>query len=53
MTLAVSYRPDGEGGFDHSNLISLIDAAGTLRYQQSGSDAAAEPFVSHIVARVP
>ena len=53
MALGISYRQDGEGGFDHSNLISLIDAGGTLRYQQSGSDAAIEPFFSHIVARVP
>ena len=49
MALGVSYRPDGAGGFDHSNLISLIDADGTLRYQQSGSDAV-EPFVSLLTA---
>ena len=46
MALGISYRPDGQGGFDHSNLISLIDAGGTLRYQQSGSDASVEAFVN-------
>jgi protein SCO1 len=53
MVLGVSYRPDGAGGFDHSNLISLIDADGILRYQQSGSDAAVDPFVTRLVAPVP
>jgi protein SCO1 len=53
MALGVSYRPDGQGGFDHSNLISLIDAGGTLRQQQSGSDAAVEPFVRQITALSP
>jgi protein SCO1 len=49
MALGISYRPDGAGGIDHSNLISLIDADGTLRYQQSGSDAV-EPFVGLLTA---
>ena len=51
MALGVSYRPDGAGGIDHSNLVFLIDADGTLRYQQSGSDAAVEPFLNMLVAR--
>ena len=53
MALGISYRPDGSGGFDHSNLISLIDAAGILRHQQSGSDAAVEPIIDQLAALGP
>lgn len=53
MALGVSYRPDGAGGFDHSNLISLIDAGGNLRYQHSGSDVVVESFVAQLVALGP
>jgi protein SCO1 len=49
MALGVGYRPDGQGGFDHSSLLSLIDAGGSIDYQHSGTDAAIDAFVSRLV----
>jgi protein SCO1/2 len=37
--LGVSYRPDGKGGFDHSTVISLLDADGNVVFQQRGTQA--------------
>ena len=34
--LGVSYKKDSEGKFDHSNLISLIDSNGIVKYQAVG-----------------
>jgi protein SCO1/2 len=34
--LGISYKKDARGNFDHSNVISLIDANGVLKYQQMG-----------------
>jgi protein SCO1/2 len=53
MALGVSYRPDGAGGFDHSNLISLVDSGGSVSYQNSGTDAAVAAFVGRLVAKAP
>ena len=34
--LGISYKRDTKGDFDHSNVITLIDAEGLVRYQQMG-----------------
>lgn len=34
--LGVRYREDEQGEFDHSNIISLLDDKGVIRYQQIG-----------------
>lgn len=34
--LGISYQKDSHGNFDHSNLISLIDSDGVLKFQQAG-----------------
>lgn len=36
--LGLKYKEDAQGEFDHSNLISLLDAEGRLRFQQVGLD---------------
>jgi protein SCO1/2 len=38
-TLGVSFRPDGQGGFDHAAVISLLDARGEIVFQQRGARA--------------
>ena len=49
MALSTGYRPDGAGGFDHSNLLSVIDAGGTLRYQQSGAGSSRDLIVERLM----
>ncbi len=34
--LGVRYKPDGYGGFSHSNIITVLDADGIVRHQQVG-----------------
>ncbi len=34
--LGVRYRPDGQGGFNHSAAISLLDADGNIAFQLTG-----------------
>jgi protein SCO1/2 len=34
--LGVRYKEDAQGEFDHSNVITLIDAEGVIRFQESG-----------------
>jgi protein SCO1/2 len=43
--LDVRYRPDGQGGFDHSAVISLLDAEGNIAFQQIGAQASSKEFV--------
>jgi protein SCO1/2 len=44
--LAVGYRPDGQGGFDHSAVISLIDENGEIVFQQRGTQAGSEELLA-------
>jgi protein SCO1/2 len=46
--LGVRYRPDGQGGFDHSTVISLLDDKGEIVFQKV--DAA--PDLNEFVARI-
>jgi len=36
MVLGVRYKKDARGDFDHSNVISILDAEGVIRHQQVG-----------------
>jgi protein SCO1 len=47
-TLGVSYRPDGQGGFDHSAVISLIDANGEIVFQQRGTEASSDELLAKL-----
>jgi protein SCO1 len=46
--LGVRYRPDGQGGFDHSTMISLLNDKGEIVYQKV--DAA--PDLNEFVGRI-
>jgi protein SCO1 len=46
--LGVGYRPDGEGGFDHAAVISLLDAKGEIAFQQRG----AQPSPDELLAKL-
>ncbi len=48
--LGVRYRPDGQGGFDHSAIISLLDAQGEIAFQQPDAKPDADEFVGKIEA---
>jgi len=36
MVLGIRYKRDARGNFDHSNVISILDSEGVIRYQQVG-----------------
>jgi protein SCO1 len=40
--LGVGYLPDGQGGFDHAAVISLIDEKGEIVVQQRGAQASSD-----------
>jgi hypothetical protein len=44
--LGVGYRPDGEGGFDHAAVISLIDEKGEIVVQQRGTQASSAELLA-------
>ena len=44
--LGVAYRPDGQGGFDHAAVISLIDERGEIVVQLRGTQASSDEFVA-------
>jgi len=48
QALGVGYRPNGHGGFDHSAVISLIDAKGELVFQQRGAQASADELLAKL-----
>jgi protein SCO1/2 len=43
--LGVRYRSDGKGGFDHATVITLLDADGTIVFQQKGTEASPEELL--------
>lgn len=47
-TLNVSYRPDGQGGFDHAAVISLLDAEGNVAFQQRGAQASSQELLTKL-----
>jgi protein SCO1/2 len=48
--LGVRYRRTPDGGYDHSNLITLLDRDGAVLLQQSGADTAGEAMIKALVA---
>jgi protein SCO1/2 len=46
VVLGVQYRPDGFGGFSHSNLVSLLDARGVVRSRLVGLHANPAPLLA-------
>jgi protein SCO1/2 len=50
QALNIGYRPDGQGGFDHSAVISLVDAKGEIVFQQRGPEASSEELLGKLRA---
>ncbi len=48
--LGVGYRPDGQGGFDHAAVISLIDQKGEIVVQQRGTQASSDELLAALSA---
>ena len=48
VLLNVQFEKDGEGNFSHSNLISVLDKNGVLRFQKEGLNAAPEETLGSI-----
>lgn len=48
VTLGVQYKPDGFGGFAHSNLVTLLDADGVVRTRLVGLRADPAPLLSEL-----
>ncbi len=46
--LGVGYRPDGQGGFNHTAIISLLDARGNVVFQQRGTEARSEELLAKV-----
>jgi protein SCO1 len=43
--LGVGYRPNGQGGFDHAAVISLLDEKGEVVFQQPGTQASSDELL--------
>ena len=43
--LGVGYKPDGQGGFDHAAVISLLDQNGEIVFQQRGTQASSDELL--------
>jgi protein SCO1/2 len=50
--LGVAWRPDGAGGFDHTAVISLLDADGVIVFQQLGTQATSAELLANLKALV-
>lgn len=48
--LGVRYRREASGGFDHANIITLLDADGNIALQQSGGQDGGADFVAKLGA---
>ncbi len=48
--LGVAWRPDGAGGFDHTAVISLLDADGVIVFQQLGTQATSAELLAKLKA---
>ena len=46
--LGVGYRPDGQGAFDHSAVITLLDAEGDIVFQQRGTQASSDELLAKL-----
>lgn len=48
--LGVAWRPDGAGGFNHTAVISLLDADGVIVFQQLGTQATSAELLAKLKA---
>jgi protein SCO1 len=48
--LGVHYRADEQGGYDHSAVISLLDAEGNIAFQQIGAQASSKELLDKLEA---
>jgi protein SCO1 len=48
--LGVGDRSDGQGGFDHAAVISLLDAKGEIVFQQRGTQASSTELLAKLTA---
>ena len=46
--LGVGYKPDGQGGFDHAAVISLLDQNGEIVFQQRGTQASSDELLARL-----
>jgi protein SCO1/2 len=46
--LGVGYRPNGQGGFDHAAVISLLDEKGEIAFQQRGAQASSDELLAKL-----
>ncbi len=46
--LGVGYKPDGQGGFDHAAVISLLDRRGEIIFQQRGTQASSDELLARL-----
>ena len=46
--LGVRYRPDGQGGFIHSAVITLLDKDGVIVFQQQGVEATPKELLDRV-----
>ncbi len=46
--LGVGYKPDGQGGFDHAAVISLLDRNGEIVFQQRGTQASSDELLARL-----
>jgi protein SCO1/2 len=53
VLLNVQFEKDAEGNFSHSNIISVLDKGGVLRYQKEGLNADQAETLSNIKQLLP
>jgi protein SCO1 len=46
--LGMGFRPDGQGGFDHAALVTLLDSKGEIVFQQSGARASSGDLLAKL-----
>lgn len=51
--LGVGWRPDGAGGFNHTAVISILDADGDIVFQQRGAEADSYALLAKLAAIAP
>jgi len=44
----IGYRPDGQGGFDHTVVISLLDPQGEIVLQQRGTQTSSDELLARL-----
>ena len=47
--LGISYKKDPQGNLDHSNIISLIDSNGVIKFQKAGLKQDSKDFLAKLI----